>query len=74
LAWLRELGRDQLIICGVYAHVGVLVSAVDAFTNDIQPFIVADAIGDLSATYHRWCLEYAAHCCAVVTTTERVLT
>jgi isochorismate hydrolase len=74
LAWLRELGRDQLIICGVYAHVGVLVSAVDAFTNDIQPFLVADAIGDLSVTYHRWSLEYAAHCCAVVTTAEKVLT
>jgi isochorismate hydrolase len=74
LTWLRDLGRDQLIICGVYAHVGVLMSAVEAFTNDIQPFLVADAMGDFSAAYHRLALEYAAQRCAVVTTTEEVLT
>jgi len=51
-AWLRERDRDQIIICGVYAHVGVLMSAVEAFTNDIQPFLVADTMGDFSMAYH----------------------
>lgn len=74
LAWMRERGRDQLIICGVYAHVGILMSAVEAFTNDIQPFVVADAIADFSADYHRLAIEYAAERCAVVVTTEKVLT
>ena len=36
LEQMREHGRDQLIVCGVYAHVGVLMTAVEAFTNDIQ--------------------------------------
>jgi len=70
---MREVGRDQIIICGVYAHVGVLMSAVDAFTNDIQPFVVADAIADFSAEYHRLAVDYAAQRCAVVTTVEEVI-
>ncbi|GGY27920.1 isochorismatase family protein [Streptomyces djakartensis] len=72
LARMREQNRDQLIICGVYAHVGVLVTAIEAFTNDIQPFLVADAVGDFSAEYHRLALDYAAARCSVVTTTEEV--
>jgi isochorismate hydrolase len=72
LARMRDQDRDQLIICGVYAHVGVLVTAIEAFTNDIQPFLVADAVGDFSAEYHRLALDYAAARCSVVTTTEEV--
>lgn len=62
---MRELGRDQLIVRGVYAHVGVLMSVVDAFTNDIQPFLVADAVADFSPDCHRLAVEYAAQRCAV---------
>ncbi|WP_030302455.1 isochorismatase family protein [Streptomyces katrae] len=71
---MRAQGRDQLILCGVYAHVGVLVTAVDAFTNDIQPFLVADAVADFSWEEHRMALEYAAGRCARLTTTKELLT
>lgn len=70
---MREHRRDQLIICGIYAHVGVLMTAVDAFTNDIRPFLVADAVADFSEHYHRLALDYAAQRCAVVTTVNTVL-
>jgi isochorismate hydrolase len=70
---MRTSGRDQLIICGVYAHVGVLMSAVDAFTNDIQTFVVADAVADFSSRYHRLALSYVAERCAMVTTAKTVL-
>jgi isochorismate hydrolase len=73
LARMRAHGRDQLVVCGVYAHVGVLMTAVDAFTNDIQTFLVADAVADFSARYHRLAMDYAAQRCAVVTTTKEVL-
>jgi isochorismate hydrolase len=73
LARMRAQGRDQLVVCGVYAHVGVLMTAVDAFTNDIQTFLVADAVADFSARYHRLAMDYAAERCAVVTTTKEVL-
>jgi len=74
---LRELmqrsGRDQLVVCGVYAHVGCLMTAVDAFSMDIQPFFVADAVADFSADYHRLALDYAAQRCAAVVSTEQLL-
>ncbi|MFD7656140.1 isochorismatase family protein [Actinosynnema sp. NPDC059797] len=73
LARMRAHGRDQLVVCGVYAHVGVLMTAVDAFTNDIRTFLVADAVADFSARHHRLAMDYAAQRCAVVTTTKEVL-
>jgi trans-2,3-dihydro-3-hydroxyanthranilic acid synthase len=73
LARMRASGRDQLIICGVYAHVGVLMTAVEAFTNDLQAFLAADAIADFSADHHRFAIQYAAQRCAVVATTAQIL-
>ncbi|WP_406453058.1 isochorismatase family protein [Streptomyces sp. NBC_00876] len=73
LEWMRESGRDQLVLCGVYAHVGVLMTAVEAFSQDIETFLVADAVADFSEKYHRMALEYAAERCAVVLTTDAVV-
>ncbi|MGI5243676.1 isochorismatase family protein [Dactylosporangium sp. CA-139066] len=73
LSWMRERGRDQIILCGVYAHVGVLSTALEAFTNDIQPFLVADAVGDFSAQFHDLAVQYAATRCAMVVTAKEML-
>ena len=71
---LAGLGRDQLIVSGVYANTGCLVSAVDAFSRDLETFVVHDAVADFSAADHRQALHYAATRCAVVLGTDTVLT
>jgi len=70
---LARTGRDQLVVTGVYAHIGCLATATEAFMRDIQAFVVADAVADFSADDHRSALDYAAQRCAVVTSTDRVL-
>ncbi len=62
--------RDQIIICGVYAHIGVLVTALDAYSRDIEVFLIKDAIADFSKEAHLMALTYAAECCASVLSTE----
>jgi isochorismate hydrolase len=69
---MRESGRDQLVLCGVYAHVGVLTTAIEAFSHDLQTFLVADGVADFTAEYHRMALRYAAERCAVLVTAAEV--
>lgn len=71
--WLERRGRDQLLVVGVYAHIGVLMTAADAWMRDIQAFVVADAVGDFSPEDHAMALDWAAGRCAVVTSTDEVL-
>ncbi len=70
---LTKAGRDQLIVTGVYAHIGCLMTATSAFMNDIRAFFVADATADFSADYHSMALKYAAERCAYVLSTDEVL-
>ncbi|WP_316524585.1 isochorismatase family protein [Kitasatospora brasiliensis] len=70
---LRERGRDQLVITGVYAHIGVQATACDAWMRDVQAFVVADAVADFGPDEHRGALAWVAGRCGVVATTGAVL-
>ena len=69
---MKALKRDQLIIVGVYAHIGCMITAVEAFMKDIQPFMVGDAVADFSEEEHRMALKYVATRCGVVTSCQEI--
>jgi len=71
-ALLAALGRDQLIVGGVFAHIGCLFTAGDAFSHDLETFLLADAVADFSLDDHLMALGYAARRCAVTVTTDQV--
>lgn len=70
---MRARGRDQLIVTGIYAHIGCLMTTAEAFQRDIEPFFVADAVADFSRANHDLAVTWAAGRCAVVTTTRKLL-
>lgn len=70
---MRARGRDQLIICGIYAHIGCMLTAGEAFQRDIQPFFVADAVADFSRNWHDAALAQVADCIGVVCSTRQIL-
>ncbi|MDH1317557.1 isochorismatase [Enterobacter bugandensis] len=57
---LKETGRNQLLITGVYAHIGCMTTATDAFMRDIKPFFIADALADFTRDEHLMSLNYVA--------------
>lgn len=70
---LRARGRDQLVICGVYAHIGCLFTAAEAFQRDVHPFFVADAVADFARGWHDAALAHVADCCGVVLSSRQTI-
>ncbi|WP_197471107.1 isochorismatase [Azotobacter vinelandii] len=70
---LQAAGRDQLMVCGVYAHIGCQTTCVDAFMRDVQPIMVGDALADFSPERHRQALDYVVACAGVVRDTDQLI-
>lgn len=68
LEFMRREGKTQIIICGIYAHIGILSTSLEAFMSDIKPFVVADAVADFSTKEHNMALEYISQRCGNVLT------
>lgn len=70
---LKAAGRDQLIVTGIYASIGCLLTAAQAFMRDVQPFMVADAVADFNRARHDEALSYLANRCATIVTAEQAI-
>ncbi|MFT4202006.1 isochorismatase family protein [Gordonia sp. (in: high G+C Gram-positive bacteria)] len=66
-------GRDQLIITGIYAHIGCLLTAADAFMQDVQVFFVSDGVADFNASFHGGAIDYVNNTCGVALPADDVL-
>ena len=69
---LRKMNRDQVVVCGVFAHHGVMVSTIDGYMRNFQMTLVADALGDYSEDEHRFALKYVAQMCGSVSTVDGI--
>lgn len=63
---LAALGRDQLVVCGIYAHIGCMATVLEAFMRDVRGFLVCDAVADFSPQEHRMACDYVSRRCGVV--------
>ncbi|MFT4087877.1 MAG: isochorismatase family protein [Gordonia sp. (in: high G+C Gram-positive bacteria)] len=65
--------RDQLIVVGVYAHMGCMISATEAFMSDVAPFFVVDAMADFSRDEHQMAAEYIGKRAGRVQTADQIV-
>lgn len=66
-------GRDQVIVCGVEAHVCVLQTAIDIAEAGLQCFVVADAIASRAPSSKEIALQRMARAGVGVATAEMVI-
>lgn len=70
---LADAVRDQLIVTGVFASIGIQTTAVESYSRDIETFVPQDAVADFNVTLHTESMAYLSRCCARVMTTEEVV-
>ncbi len=68
----ERLNIRQVILMGIYGHVGILGTAVEAYSRDYETFVVADAIADFSKDEHIRTLIQVADTCATVCSTAEI--
>jgi nicotinamidase-related amidase len=66
-------GRDQVVVCGIEAHVCVSQTAHDLLQRGVEVHVPADAVGSRHERDYRWGLDRLDRAGAVVTTVESVL-
>lgn len=69
-ARLEALGRRQLLVCGMEAHICVLQTVLAALGDGYQVHVAADAVGSRSASNHDLGLRRMERAGAVVSSTE----
>ncbi len=70
---LGKTNRKHIILTGVFAHHGVMLTAADAYMRNIKVSLVVDATADYSRQDHERALDYVAEVCGTLVTTQAVL-
>jgi nicotinamidase-related amidase len=70
LSELRQLGRPNVVVCGMEAHVCVLQTVLDLLAEGLQVFVTVDAIQSRFAVDHKTAVKRMDRAGAVLTTCE----
>ena len=70
---LRAKGVQDVILCGMEAHVCICQTCLDLLEADFRVFVAADAISSRTAENHRIGVERMRAAGAVIASTEMVL-
>lgn len=73
LAQVHEIGRENVIIAGIEAHICVLQTVIDLKALGFTPVVVIDAIGSRKQQDYDIALKRMEHEGAVLTTVEAIL-
>ena len=73
LAHLRELGRSQIVLCGMETHVCVLQTALDLRSQGFTVAVAADAVGSRAEVRRELGLERMRAAGVVVVDSEMVV-
>lgn len=71
--YLAKQNRNNVIICGIEAHVCVEQTVLDLLDNGMQPVLIANAIGSRNAYDKDISIQRMRQVGAVVTTVEGIL-
>ena len=63
---LARTGRRQIVLCGVFAHHGVMLTAADAFMRNYQVFMPVDGVADYCLDDHLLAVNYVAQMCGKI--------
>ena len=70
---LRAKGVQDVILCGIEAHVCVCQTSLGLLEAGFRPFVVADAISSRTPENHRFAIERMRDAGAVIVSTEMIL-
>jgi nicotinamidase-related amidase len=70
LSELRQLGRPNVVVCGMEAHVCVLQTVLDLLAEGLQVFVTVDAIQSRFAVDHKTAVKRMDRAGALLTTCE----
>lgn len=70
---IKKLGKNQMLITGIYTHIGCLTTSVNASMKNIKSFVISDATCDFSAEKHKAALEYISQLSGMVIDTDMLM-
>jgi nicotinamidase-related amidase len=70
---LKQRGVQDVVLCGIEAHVCVAQTCLDLLDLGFRPFVVADAVSSRTAENHQFGIARMRDAGAVITSTEMII-